>query len=273
MKNENPFTMKQPELGKRILELRKSKGFTQEELVEKCNINVRTIQRIEAGEVSPRNFTIRTILEALGVDVDAFFGTSIHEESTITLTKTESSQLQSSWVGGIFFTVFALLGVIVESMFWDYEEPIDGEFIYWSIYGVLTLSSLFFFLRGYKVLGDLFNNRTLSVSTYVYFVSELLVILTMIIFSVFEFEGTFIELSIGIPAIIIIGIAELLMGVGVLKLKDQLGSFAQIIGILKIINGALFITIILSIISIFLIFPVLIMEIVFLYLTAQKLSK
>lgn len=46
MINKNIHTMKQPELGKRISELRKEKGLTQEELVEKCNINVRTIQRI-----------------------------------------------------------------------------------------------------------------------------------------------------------------------------------------------------------------------------------
>ena len=53
--------MKQPELGLKILELRKNKGLTQEELVEKCNISVRTLQRIESGDVNPRNFTIKTI--------------------------------------------------------------------------------------------------------------------------------------------------------------------------------------------------------------------
>lgn len=49
--------MRQPELGKKILELRKEKGLTQEELVEKRNISVRTLQRIETGEVTPRVFT------------------------------------------------------------------------------------------------------------------------------------------------------------------------------------------------------------------------
>lgn len=68
MINKNIHTMKQPELGKRISELRKEKGLTQEELVEKCNINVRTIQRIEAGEVNPRSYTIKTILNVLDVD-------------------------------------------------------------------------------------------------------------------------------------------------------------------------------------------------------------
>jgi transcriptional regulator with XRE-family HTH domain len=57
--------MKQPELGKKIVALRKAKGLTQEELVEKCNLNVRTLQRIESGEVSPRSYTIKIIFAAL----------------------------------------------------------------------------------------------------------------------------------------------------------------------------------------------------------------
>ena len=72
MEFKNVFTMKQPDLGKKISELRKQKGFTQEELVEKCNINVRTIQRIEAGDVTPRSFTVKTILEALGINASEF---------------------------------------------------------------------------------------------------------------------------------------------------------------------------------------------------------
>jgi len=58
--------MKQPDLGKKIAELRKAQGLTQEELVEKCNLNVRTLQRIESGEVMPRSYTIRLIFSALG---------------------------------------------------------------------------------------------------------------------------------------------------------------------------------------------------------------
>jgi transcriptional regulator with XRE-family HTH domain len=57
--------MNQPDLGKKIAELRKAKGFTQEELVEKCNLNVRTLQRIESGEVTPRSYTVKIIFSAL----------------------------------------------------------------------------------------------------------------------------------------------------------------------------------------------------------------
>ena len=63
-------TMHQPALGKRIAELRKIKGLTQEELVHKCNINVRTLQRIENGVVMPRSYTIKMIFEVLGSEID-----------------------------------------------------------------------------------------------------------------------------------------------------------------------------------------------------------
>ncbi len=62
--------IKQPELGKRIADLRKAKGLTQEELVEKCNLNVRTLQRIESGEATPRTYTLRLIFEALEYSFD-----------------------------------------------------------------------------------------------------------------------------------------------------------------------------------------------------------
>lgn len=63
------MNMKQPELGKKIAELRKAKGYTQEELVDKCNLSVRTLQRIESGEVEPRSHTIRLIFAALDYQV------------------------------------------------------------------------------------------------------------------------------------------------------------------------------------------------------------
>lgn len=62
--------IQQPALGKKIADYRKVKGLTQEELVEKCNINVRTLQRIEAGEVTPRTSTIKLIFEALEIEFE-----------------------------------------------------------------------------------------------------------------------------------------------------------------------------------------------------------
>ena len=55
-------------MGKRISELRKAKGLTQEELAEQCKISARTLQRIESGVVAPRAYTVRVIFAALKDD-------------------------------------------------------------------------------------------------------------------------------------------------------------------------------------------------------------
>ena len=86
--------MKQPELGQKIAELRKSKGLTQEELVDLCNISVRTIQRIETGEVTPRSHTVRTILCALESDIKDF-------QKEETPPKELKKHLQPAWIFGM----------------------------------------------------------------------------------------------------------------------------------------------------------------------------
>jgi transcriptional regulator with XRE-family HTH domain len=63
--------MKQPDLGKKILSLRLSKGLTQSELAEKCSIGLRTIQRIESAEVTPRSYTVKLIFSCLEYDFKA----------------------------------------------------------------------------------------------------------------------------------------------------------------------------------------------------------
>ncbi|MFZ4741580.1 MAG: helix-turn-helix domain-containing protein [Bacteroidales bacterium] len=65
--------MRQPELGKKISELRLAKGLTQNELAEKCKISLRTIQRIESFSVTPRSYTIKTIFLSLDFEyLDSF---------------------------------------------------------------------------------------------------------------------------------------------------------------------------------------------------------
>ena len=61
--------MKQPDLGLKVSELRKEKGFTQEQLAEFCEVTPRTIQRIESGEVEPRAFTRNSLSNTLEFDL------------------------------------------------------------------------------------------------------------------------------------------------------------------------------------------------------------
>jgi len=62
--------IQQPELGKRIADCRKAKGLTQEELAIECNLDVRTLQRIESAKVMPRTYNVKLIFEALEINYD-----------------------------------------------------------------------------------------------------------------------------------------------------------------------------------------------------------
>jgi transcriptional regulator with XRE-family HTH domain len=55
----------------KMLQLRGEKKMSQEELSEASGISVRTIQRIEKDEVTPRPYTVRKLLEALNVSLEA----------------------------------------------------------------------------------------------------------------------------------------------------------------------------------------------------------
>lgn len=63
------------ELGEKISAIRKNKGMSQEALAEKSNVSLRTIQRIESGNTTPRPYTLSVIAAALDVPIEEL-GTS-----------------------------------------------------------------------------------------------------------------------------------------------------------------------------------------------------
>lgn len=57
-------------VGKKIAEIRKQKGLTQEEVSEQAKINLRTLQRIEKGETEPRGNSLKGICNALQINIE-----------------------------------------------------------------------------------------------------------------------------------------------------------------------------------------------------------
>ena len=53
-----------------VKERRTAKGYTQKELADISNISIRSIQRIENGEVVPRMYTLKTLAECLDFSLD-----------------------------------------------------------------------------------------------------------------------------------------------------------------------------------------------------------
>ncbi len=60
-----------------IKSARQNLGLTQAQLAEKCNLDIRTIQRIESGMVTPRYYTINLINKVLGTNINVAKDTPI----------------------------------------------------------------------------------------------------------------------------------------------------------------------------------------------------
>ncbi|HEY5122149.1 MAG TPA: helix-turn-helix domain-containing protein [Ignavibacteria bacterium] len=57
-------------IGAKILEIRKRKGLTQEELSDLSKINLRTLQRIEKGDTEPHGNTLKNLCQVLEINIE-----------------------------------------------------------------------------------------------------------------------------------------------------------------------------------------------------------
>ena len=69
-------------IGTKITQLRKQKALSQEELADSAKVNVRTIQRIENNETSPRGATLKLICNVLEVTPDEIINFEKTEDNT-----------------------------------------------------------------------------------------------------------------------------------------------------------------------------------------------
>lgn len=261
MKNKNLLTMKQPALGKKILELRKQKGLTQEELVEKCNINVRTIQRIEAGETTPRSFTIKTILKALDTDIDVTNFTS-----EIEITDQDRKGLNLAWIFGIIYFAIGFIETIADVYQFTQDESIFNKIVYTTIKVISSVAFVLFF-TGFLKIAKLYGHKLLEIIVYV-FMSAYVVVELYDIFLINSSSETII--ISGIAQLIIFGAIQIIFGLSLLQLKDKLGTLIQVNGVLEIITGACLATVILATLGAFILIPTVIVEIIVIYKLARR---
>lgn len=247
--------MKQPALGQKILELRQQKGLTQEELVEQCNISVRTIQRIEAGETMPRVYTIKTILAALDRDLDdlkedSLFETKVKRAMLIELDDTKDvsfliNQLHVGWIAGILSMIALVLQIFEEYNYFDKGSYFVGNAGY-IILSVIIIVFFFFHMRAFILIGNLFKMNLLKISAIVYIAVEVI----MNFITILDINRNYVpDLAYGIIGFILYGLSFLLFGYALYKLQG-LGNLPKITSIIYIVVGALFLTIILGLIAI-----------------------
>lgn len=101
--------MKNKNLANKVKELRKRKGFSQEELTENSGLSLRTIQRIESGETEPTGETLKRISNALNVNPEELIDWTIIEDNGF---------LKAMNLSALTFILFPLLGILVPLIMW-----------------------------------------------------------------------------------------------------------------------------------------------------------
>ena len=258
--------MKQPLLGIKITELRKQKGFTQEELVELCNINVRTLQRIENGEVSPRSYTVKTILSALDHDFEDLFEIDSKASNDLNLDSVQETSsvhklLTFAWISGIIYFVLGVPEGIADWFRFSEDELVFGT----AGHLALKIGSFVFYaftLYGFLIAGRLLKN-------YLMKITSVLMLFALFFFYLFDCISLF-KTSIAVEAIIVAesiltGILGILFGIAIIKSQKQLESLAYVAGGMEILAAFFLLTIVLAPLGLLLLLPAIILEVVLLY--------
>jgi len=266
--------MQQPELGRRLTALRKEKNLTQEELVEKSHVSVRTIQRIEAGEVLPRTITVKILLEALGESFESFSTKqtqAMETRTSIVPTFDRNTLLMGILAGSVYLVSEIILGMM--DIVWITEDR-DWGFRMNAIYICLTVvmvTSFALFARGFIALSFVFENTLLKVAAYLLVVATVgKGILDVSSLSVESIESVWIP-YVGLA--VLMGALGIVFGVALLRLQDGMGELARIAGILEIVMGCLLITVVLFFISYIILIPAVVVEILVLYRGYEYLSQ
>jgi len=129
--------MKHMKLSEQLKKMRIDKGLSQEELSEVSNLSLRTIQRLENGESSPREDTIHLLTKALEVPRDYF--TEIYQTSNNANEKTKRGRFP--WFIVSLTIIGCSIGVLlgVNYVLSNTQLPNDGV----SSIVVITVAVLF----------------------------------------------------------------------------------------------------------------------------------
>ncbi len=247
MVNKTIFNMKQPELGHKIQNWRKAKGLTQEELVEKCNLNVRTLQRIEAGEVLPRSYTVKTILEVLNVDFSELNLKESEQNRFSGLLDNKRSYLKWGAIIGLIYLCLSLVEGFLEIGFYD-ENGKEISGLTYSLVKIGVMLSFAVFYYPIYLIGKAINDDLLKIGS--------LFLIVLIFLSNINDIAAFYTSYISVETLLVLrsvmfGIGYILLGSAFALKQKSLGSLSLVIGIIAIITGLGFVSVIMAIPALF----------------------
>ncbi len=218
--------MKQPGPGNKIDEIRHQKGITQQELADLCKVDIRTIQRIESGEVEPRMSTLKVIATGLGCPVETLVASET-EYNTSYLPKLLLFSFVTGFVYVISWLIYSRLlpGDVV-------PVPFKMSFLVWALY---LLSGVMFYF-GFYTLGKRQKNVIMQVSVMIIMVLIPLDVVSNLLIYATDFPwGTELKTII----VTILGLNGIFFGISLLRQDEHHILLYKIAGILQILLSPL----------------------------------
>ena len=148
-------------IGEQIKIARQQKKLSQTEFANKCNLNIRTIQRIENNEVTPRLYTLRIIGEVLDIRLYRDEDIIVENEQLLKFRNVFKKRKQIRMFT-FFFAIFLLTAALF-LLLTGIPKLIWAPFIYLFFFADFIVIGLSWRCPGCNsLLGDVFNVKYCS---------------------------------------------------------------------------------------------------------------
>lgn len=212
--------MKQAGPGRKIAEARAKKGLTQQELSDRAGIDIRTLQRIEAGEVVPRPSTLQLITEVLGCDSSEFL----------------PGPADSPVLPKNLLLVTGIAGLLYLVAWWLYGSPLprpDFAIRYHFLIGILYMLTSVLFYYSFMLLGSHYKNRLLRAGALV-----VMVLVPLFFLSTLVDQGRYDFMKyVMILIVMLFGINGIVFGTALIRTRSPYRNLYLFTGILQLLQA------------------------------------
>ncbi len=191
-------------------------------------INIRTIQRIESGEVTPRTYTLNIILEILGKVPEDL------KDENEPLVIEKQGIVKTAWTAGIILATAVSINIVLVILrdIFGFRQVIHMN----ALIYMLSIVLIFFFNRGLIHIGKILNNSLIAVTG----IAGIILTVFVNIFQIARlYDPNPYIIMLAKVSIVLVGLNGIFYGVGLLFLKRYLHDLALFTGIMMICISAI----------------------------------
>ena len=170
------------DIGERLLDLRKSKNLSQEEVAYKLSVSRQTISKWETNQSSPDFDKILPLCDLYGVSTDYLLIGNMKNDKESDITKQDIRELRAKGIGiSVLMYILSVAWITIAIPFLD-MDPILASSIFLVICGIDTYKIVYTCIR-YKIKKEVKENKNNKVAKQINEIISLIVVITYFIVS------------------------------------------------------------------------------------------